>query len=278
MAFVTTESFEDDKNRHILTHWHERIEVIRVVEGSMTCIINGTPNELKKNDICIINCKQTHRLCYIEGAACVFQRFMVDLALLREDRGVYQKYILPLLSDDSFAHVHSRNGYSCTSTLLNLIDEIADLERIKPVAYELGIIALIYTFFRQLYQFYALQKQSANVEHSADILLYRQMAAFIYQNYSEKLTLDMIANSGNVSKSKCCQVFKEYADHSPIEFLNLYRLERSTNILLNTSNSIASISSSCGFGQQSYYNRLFLKEYGVTPKEYRRLSAEKTKL
>ncbi|MBO6047992.1 MAG: AraC family transcriptional regulator, partial [Erysipelotrichaceae bacterium] len=73
----------------------------------------------------------------------------------------------------------------------------------------------------------------------------------------------------SISKSKCCNVFKEYANHSPIDFLNLYRLKVSTDKLKNSIDSIASIAHGIGFSQQSYYNRLFLREYGITPKEYR---------
>ena len=37
----------------------------------------------------------------------------------------------------------------------------------------------------------------------------------------------------------------------------------------NSLEDIAEISAYCGFGQQSYYNRLFLREYGMTPKAFR---------
>ena len=45
-------------------------------------------------------------------------------------------------------------------------------------------------------------------------------------------------------------------------------------MLKDTTESITSISISCGFGQPSYYNRLFLKEYKMTPKEYREMVKE----
>lgn len=67
-------------------------------------------------------------------------------------------------------------------------------------------------------------------------------------------------------------LFKKYTQNSPIEFLNLYRLEVSTSFLKNTTDNISTISLNCGFGQQSYYNRLFIREYGITPKEYRKSS------
>ena len=104
-----------------------------------------------------------------------------------------------------------------------------------------------------------------------DILIYRRINDFITRNYTRKLTLDEIAASGNISRSKCCALFQEYAGHTPINFLNLYRLKASTELLRNTTDSIASIALACGFIQQSYYNRLFLREYGMTPKEYRDL-------
>ena len=41
-------------------------------------------------------------------------------------------------------------------------------------------------------------------------------------------------------------------------------------MLSTTDKNIAEIAASCGFGQQSYYNRLFLREYGMTPKAFRK--------
>ena len=95
------------------------------------------------------------------------------------------------------------------------------------------------------------------------------MIDFIKKNYAQELTLDNIAGSANVSISKCSRVFKEYTRMSPITYLNNFRINMAASMIIKSSETISSIAMECGFSSQSYFNRLFLKEYGVTPKEYR---------
>ena len=100
-------------------------------------------------------------------------------------------------------------------------------------------------------------------------------AKSFYKNYADKISLSDIAEYGNVSISKCSRMFNLYTKHSPIDFLNLYRLEIASNLLRSTDQSISQISSSCGFDQQSYFNRMFKKEYGCTPLAYRKHPCDK---
>lgn len=96
------------------------------------------------------------------------------------------------------------------------------------------------------------------------------MCDFIYTNYMNKLTLENITSMGNVSKSKAINIFNKYAQRSPVDFLNLYRLKVASEKLKNTEQSISEIALNTGFNQPSYFNRLFFREYNMTPSEYRK--------
>ena len=97
------------------------------------------------------------------------------------------------------------------------------------------------------------------------------MAEYIHNHYDEAISLDDIALAGNVSRSQASKLFNQYAKLSPISYLNTYRLELSRDLLRNSDDAISVIALKCGFSEQSYYNRLFLREYGCTPLEYRKL-------
>ena len=97
------------------------------------------------------------------------------------------------------------------------------------------------------------------------------MVQFIYDHYSEKLSLDEIAHSGGISRTKCYQLFKKYLNRTPLDFLNSYRLENSMNLLHDTELSITEIAYHCGFNTLSYYSEIFKKYKGCTPKEFRSL-------
>ena len=66
-------------------------------------------------------------------------------------------------------------------------------------------------------------EDSENVDYlDPDAAVQRKMVQYIYKNFSDRITLDEISNAGGVSRSKCCRVFKQYLQQSPVDFLNLY--------------------------------------------------------
>ena len=267
---VKTELLTAQSYIHNLAHWNDRIELIRVLDHSMCSVINGAEHVLNTGDVCLINREQLHRNYLPDGVeACTYQYLQLDPALFTADKNIFQRYVVPVLSDETFVHAHFRKGSRYAAAFADLLDRSADAEKLAEAGFEFELISLMYLFFQRIYQYYLYAKEQPHAPVNPDILLYRKIADYIYQNYASRLSLDDIAASGNVSRSKCCSVFKAYAGHAPIDFLNLYRLKISADLLRNSSDSIASIAAACGFGQQSYFNRLFLREYGMTPKAFR---------
>lgn len=269
MEIIMNGSFQDEKNQHILTHWQNTIEVLRVLQGTMQCLINGRVFTLHKDDICIINRKQMHRI-YCEDKEVQFQAVTIDPQVLTGDENVCEKYIDPLISDEMFSHVIIPSDHIAAKEIKDIMENMDDLERSQSDGYELNQIAYLHILFHKLYFVYKAREENTFFSVDRDRLIYSKMSDFIYSNFAEKVSLEDIALFGNISKNKCCQLFKKYAQLSPIDFLNSYRLERSTEYLEQTEETIATIAQLCGFNQQSYYNRLFLRKYGMTPKDYRK--------
>ncbi len=105
-----------------------------------------------------------------------------------------------------------------------------------------------------------------------DLKLQRDMVSYICQHYTERITLADIAAAGNVSRSKCCAIFKYYLQQSPVDFLNHYRLEVSRSLLKKQELNVTQVAVACGFNHLSYYSKLFCRSYGCTPSEYRRMN------
>lgn len=266
---ISIETYDGKEPMHDLTHWNDRIELIRVIERSVTCVINGESKIMDTGDICIINRQQLHMI-HCNNSSCKIQRLLVDPVIFASNKVIYNKYLVPPLTDPTVAHI--KVGKRKSADIARLMDRMVELNATTPVAYELELIAMVYLLFQRLFMIYQSESGKHVAPSTTDLVLFRRMADFIYNNYPKKITLDDIAAAANVSKSKCGNVFKEFSGHTPVDYLNLYRLLISTDLLRSTNTTISEIAYSCGFGQQSYFNRLFLREYGVTPKEYRERS------
>ena len=89
-------------------------------------------------------------------------------------------------------------------------------------------------------------------------------------NYYHPLALKSIAASCFVNEKYLGRIFKEQTGRTFHEYLNAVRLERAAQLLTVGDDSIIQVALSCGFNSPSYFNREFVKKYGVTPKKYRK--------
>ena len=271
---IEKENFDTHKQDE-LAHWHNSFELIEVVEGKFYCNVDGSEFLINKGNICIINRGRLHHI-YTEDyntSMCRKKTIIFNPDYFIKDQNIYEKYILPLLEKDAFAHIQFNIKKGIGLDINALMKEIEALEDEKPIGYELEEYSLIYKVIRYLYLAYQSSKQSIHTTYDANVQIQRNMTSFIHEHFNSKIGLEDIAEAGKVSKSTCIRLFHTYTGKSPIDFLNSYRLQMSAEKLVATSEQITEIAYACGFGQPSYFNRLFLKEYNMTPNQYRKQHA-----
>ncbi len=271
---IEKENFDTHKQDE-LAHWHNSFELIEVVEGKFFCNVDGSEFLINKGNICIINRGRLHHIYTEDHNAfkCRKKTIIFNPDYFIKDENIYEKYILPLLEKDAFAHIQFNIKKGIGLDINALMKEIEALEDEKPIGYELEEYSLIYKVIRYLYLAYQSSKQSIHTTYDANVQIQRNMTSFIHEHFNSKIGLEDIAEAGQVSKSTCIRLFHKYTGKSPVDFLNNYRLQMSAEKLVTTSEQITEIAYDCGFGQPSYFNRLFLKEYNMTPNQYRKQHA-----
>lgn len=95
-------------------------------------------------------------------------------------------------------------------------------------------------------------------------------AEFIERNFTEKLTLDSIAEVTHYSSRHFVRIFNETYHQTPQEYILSLRLRRAMSLLEEGELSIEETAQQSGFGDGNYFCRVFKKQTGVTPGEYRR--------
>ena len=96
----------------------------------------------------------------------------------------------------------------------------------------------------------------------------RKMMQFVWENYTERISADDIAGAANISQSAALRCFRAGTNMSPVEYLNDYRLRCAKEKLLTTHSMISEIALSVGFESVGYFNRLFKREFGMTPRQF----------
>jgi YesN/AraC family two-component response regulator len=98
----------------------------------------------------------------------------------------------------------------------------------------------------------------------------RRAMAYIHEHYTEPLTRKDIARGVNLSARHLDRCFCEQMGITPITYLNRFRLRQSRRLLVSSSLSMSDISATVGFSDSGYFSRVFRRDTGVSPSEYRR--------
>ena len=251
-------------------HWHEDLEWIHILEGTMCYDINGRRLVLEKQDSLMVNARQMHYGYSLHRQDCRFLCVLFHPSLFCSNQSLMQRYVEPMLKNCCLEYLHLPSGHVHGPETADFLLRIADLKESAEEGYELEAISLMQILWSRLWKYRELGPGPDGREMDENLKIQKDMVSFLYQHYGEKITLDEIAASGHVSRSKCCRLFKHYLQQSPVDFLNAYRLRVSLHLLDTTDQSVTDIALACGFRHLSYFSRYFYNHYGCTPREYRR--------
>ncbi|WP_020619412.1 AraC family transcriptional regulator [Paenibacillus daejeonensis] len=95
----------------------------------------------------------------------------------------------------------------------------------------------------------------------------------VQERFREDISLDYCADEVKMSPSAFSKAFKRITGLNFIDYLTQLRLERAKQSLRDTDKKISDVAEEVGY-QHSYFNRLFKKNEGLTPSQYRQKSRE----
>lgn len=92
---------------------------------------------------------------------------------------------------------------------------------------------------------------------------------FIINNIANELTIEKIALEMNMSKFYFLKEFKKQTGITPYQYILKIKMEKASELLINTNQSLAEIAYSLGFNDQSHFSNTFKRFFNKSPKEYR---------
>ncbi len=267
MAYIRRGLLSNYPNFAAESHWHDDLEFISVLSGSMDYNVNGEILHLKVGQGIIINARQIHYGFSTVHNECEFYCILLHPMLLCTSQNIDRDFVSPVLSDSSLPYVFLDSNTRWQREILSDIESMY-LCKDKPNA-PLYIQNTFYHIWILLSENALKVKRAKRQDRNLSVL--KDMLVFVQKNYADKITLQDIAKSGNVSKSTCLAIFKKYLQDTPANYLIEYRLKRAIKLLKNSDMSITEIALEVGFGGVSYFAETFKKNYGCSPGKYRNL-------
>ena len=240
-------------------HSHNFLEIIFIVDGSGKVTIgNSEEYNIRKGDIVIYNagiphCEKSSAEDPMEARFIAFDKLeMTDLP---------PNWLLP---PDYSQIYHTGDMYrTFLKYFTGLIEETEQKKRLYvEISQNMSKTLLMY-----LFRLINRTEKTVSLFESGKLL--ESAVGYINDHYKENITLEDISRSCNINKYYLSHVFSQAYGESIGKYIKQFRLNKACEMLQNTKMSVREIAESIGVLDISYFCRVFKKEKGMTPLEYR---------
>lgn len=247
-------------------HWHSDIEVLFALKGTLCVNFGNSRYLMKKGDVLLINSNQPH---YFED--------------IGEDNLVLLIQFSPEIINNVTGNRKRKIFFECNTMTAGTMQEEA-FEKLRILLANIGyeiykerngfefyIISKFYEVVGMLYRHFKYTVAFDETKSSDDKNLERVKVIidYIECNYSEDISLSDVAKAVHMSDSYFSHCLKDIIGISFKQYLDLVRFHKSAELLRTTEQSVIDIAVACGFNNKQPMYRLYKKNIGMTPSEYR---------
>ena len=247
-------------------HWHRETEIIYVKSGRGMVNVDGISYPVVKDSIVFILPGRLHSIAQYESEAFSYENIIFELELLGgADDLCAERYLLPLQSGRMALQPRIIPGEAGYPQAAACLQEAEEANKVKNTGYELAIKGALLRFLSILIG----QHGTPLPADTTDTRRLKTVLQLIEAEYATPLRIEDAAEACGCSQSHFMRWFKKMTGQGFTAYLNDHRLNLAAELLRITDATVLDIAGRVGFDNLSYFNRLFKRRYGMTPREYR---------
>lgn len=264
-------------------HQHSFIQINYVVSGRLHHHVNDSVYEIATGDIFVIPPYVPHQitLCDDEPYELIELEFSEEFILganpnlfheLDGAQSIFDfAYIEPFLVTERNVrprlNLHGKQQIQVESLLDEIHQEFDQKEDSFLLAIKADVLKLLVVIGRAFHE---------NIHASSDMELFdyhrdamNESIAFIDAHYQEDIILEDAARRANLSKSYFSYLFKSLTGKTFIQYIHALRIHKAMECLKTTNLLISDVCFDVGFNNINHFNRIFKRETGLSPSQYR---------
>jgi AraC-like DNA-binding protein len=240
--------------RQFFEHTHIHAELFVFLQGCAEMVVEGNAIPLQENDVLVIPKGVRHYIRILKGApyarVCmhVHEQLLCDLAL--QDLATItngERVYTANLTDTAFIQTLP----TVSQTAVRMISETAQR-------------ALFHERLLSLYH----SLPPLQEKQSEPVRLLDKARFYIEANLEKELSLEVLAENLFVSPAYLCKVFRKKMGVPVMHFVNERRIRKAKQLILDGT-PLKEVYLSCGYENYVTFFRVFLKQTGQTPSEFR---------
>lgn len=243
-------------------HWHDCIEMVYVEKGNMKIFFDNKWHEISGGELFFVPPQRLHYMI-CDNVETTKMVIGVSTDAICDTDAPEEKTLLPFETAQINDHCFIKDNGEIASIINKLkLNEDSYVGKLLIYAEILRIYAYVYREWTQ--------RGLSFVEPTKDKNIY-EIVHFLKRNFAVAPGAEQMAKRLGISYSYMCRILSDNLGTGYCSLLNSVRIENAKKLLLSTDKNITEIGFDCGFGDSSYFIKMFKKTVGVTPKQYRAL-------
>lgn len=136
---------------------------------------------------------------------------------------------------------------------------------IWDVGFFLEVKEALWKYIKELCAYFVRQRENPNYYVTTWVRDYLE------RNYMHVCSVEEMAEGIHLSPNYLRSLFKAGTGQTILEYMTDFRLQKACEFLKDKSLKVKDVSLMVGYENVSYFSQIFVKRYGVTPNEYRRM-------
>ncbi|MEL6922556.1 MAG: AraC family transcriptional regulator [Bacteroidota bacterium] len=155
------------------------------------------------------------------------------------------------------------------SQITNLLPRICAMPELSPDALYLELLAVLLQLSQCDYQYLSMARFTDDLPNEFNSRM-TSIHAFVEQHFGRKIYLREVAALVNLSEQSFSRFFSKMMGRPFFTFLNEYRINIASRMLIDTDRPVAEIGFRCGYESLPFFHKQFNKFKGTSPARYRR--------
>lgn len=237
-------------------HCHDFCEIMFVKDGSGKVIFDDGEEKFKKGDVVVYNPGTMHSECFDEQpVATIVFIGISNLAIDGLEPGCLCKGRHAVLS--------SETHYDALFFYLDQLFSEKDQHTVQGVAIYKELLNIIIANILRLSEDATRAVESRKT--------YTEVKKYLDDNYTSIDSVDELCKNLYINKYYLTHLFSARYGVSPLQYLIRKRISLSKHLLVNTDQKVDEIALACGYDDVAYFCRIFKKQEGITPLQFRKI-------
>jgi two-component system response regulator YesN len=117
-----------------------------------------------------------------------------------------------------------------------------------------------------------IRTREDNLTKSVKSNMVERAKDYIEENYSKALDVTTLAKEFDKNANYFSHIFCETSGHTFSEYLNMVRIEKAKQLLLQSNDTVYAIAKFVGYNNERYFIKIFKRLVGLTPTQYRNMN------